>query len=61
MNIAISAEVRWGVRFQIPGETEQVKPVGSPHLADELIRDLQLQHGVTGRLVRWYQTPPEEV
>ena len=60
MNITSSASVHWGVRYQLPGEPEQVTPVGSPHIADELIRELQLHHGVTGRLVRHYETPWED-
>ena len=57
-----TAEIRYGVRYTLPGETEQrIEPVGSPCLGDELIRDLYLQHGVIARVVHHYETPWEEL
>jgi len=57
VSILASAETEYGVRV---GKRGRVEPVGSPHDADELIRELFLDQGVEGRLVRRYVTPWED-
>lgn len=60
MSILASTETEYGVRVAIPGEPERIEPVGSPHLADERIRDVHVNLGGTGRLVRRLVTPWED-
>lgn len=46
---ALALDVEYGVRFQIPGEHTQTKPVGSRRDAEDLIHQLWLDHGITGQ------------
>lgn len=57
----LSLDIEWGVRYQLPGEHEQTKTVGSREDAADLIHELWLNHGVTGERIGRRVGPWEEM
>jgi hypothetical protein len=54
-------EYEYAVRYQIPGETEQIQAVGGRQDAEDLKHELWLRHGITGERIGRQVGPWEEM